>query len=124
MPITPKKQPPYYTPSRRYKQYTALLTQTSTDNPIATVLKNTYNDTPIWTRNDVGYYLATITTNEFTIGKTTVIVTGSDNKTGYAEITAYGNYDDNFIEILQALYSNAAPEDGFKNVTIEIKTYV
>jgi hypothetical protein len=54
-----------------YKVYTALLTQTGTDAPVATVLENTLGGDVNFTRTDVGNYL--ITSNElFTIGKTIV----------------------------------------------------
>lgn len=46
------------TPS--YKVYTALLTQTGTDAPIAAILENTLGGDVIWTRNDVGHYTATL----------------------------------------------------------------
>ena len=55
-----------------YKVYTALLTQTGTNAPVATVLENTIGDI-VWTRVDVGEYLATLS-NAFTIGKTFVQV--------------------------------------------------
>ena len=42
--------------ARPYKVYTALLTQSGTDDPVATVLENTLSGTPVWTRNDVGDY--------------------------------------------------------------------
>lgn len=51
-----------------YKVYTALLTQTGTDAPIATVLENTIGNI-VWTRSSAGDYQATL--NEaFTLGKT------------------------------------------------------
>lgn len=41
-----------------YKVYTALLTQTGTDAPIATVLENTIGNTITWTRESAGIYNA------------------------------------------------------------------
>jgi hypothetical protein len=43
-----------------YRSYTALLTQTGTDTPVATVLENTLGGEPVWVRNDVGEYTATL----------------------------------------------------------------
>jgi hypothetical protein len=43
-----------------YKVYTALLTQTGTDAPVATVLENTLGGTLVWTRNSDGDYTATL----------------------------------------------------------------
>lgn len=42
------------------KTYKALLTQTGTAAPVATILQNTYNGTPTWTRNAEGQYLCTL----------------------------------------------------------------
>lgn len=43
-----------------YKVYTALLTQTGTDNPIAHVLQNTLGGTLVWTYDADGLYTATL----------------------------------------------------------------
>jgi hypothetical protein len=44
--------------TKPYKVYTALLTQTGTSAPVATVLENTLGEEIIWVRNDVGDYQA------------------------------------------------------------------
>ena len=43
-----------------YKVYTALLTQSGTDAPVATVLENTLGGTVVWIRSEAGAYTATI----------------------------------------------------------------
>ena len=43
-----------------YKVYTALLTQSGTDAPVATVLENTLGQNVIWTRVDIGDYKGTL----------------------------------------------------------------
>ena len=48
-----------------YKVYTALLTQTGTDAPVATVLENTLGYDIVWSRLNAGGYTATAT--EFAI---------------------------------------------------------
>ena len=45
---------------RPYKVYTALLTQTGTDAPVATVLENTLGGTLVWSRRNVGQYAVTL----------------------------------------------------------------
>lgn len=55
--------------SASYLVYTALLSQTGTDAPVATVLENTLGGTVVWSYNDVGYYTATLA-NAFTENKT------------------------------------------------------
>lgn len=57
-----------------YARYVALLTQTGTDAPVATVLENTLGGTVVWTRDDVGVYYATLA-GGFVESKTVVFVT-------------------------------------------------
>ena len=54
-----------------YLVYTALITQTGTSAPTATVLKNTLGGTVVWSYNGVGDYTATLS-GVFTANKTTV----------------------------------------------------
>lgn len=63
-----------------YLVYTALLTQTGTSAPVATVLQNTVGEI-VWTRNDVGQYIGTLAA---TFGGTTAIFL-SNNKTPSTE---------------------------------------
>ena len=42
------------------KIYVALLTQTGTDAPVATVLQNTLGGTLVWTYSDIGSYIGTL----------------------------------------------------------------
>ncbi len=51
------------------KVYKALITQSGTDAPVATVLVNTLSGTPVWSRVSVGYYKLTLA-SEFTNDKT------------------------------------------------------
>ena len=57
-----------------YKVYTALLTQSGTDAPVATVLENTFNETFTFTRMGPGMYNIVSANNAFTTGKTFVIM--------------------------------------------------
>jgi hypothetical protein len=49
--------------------YTAILTQADTNYPHVIVLENTLGGEVVWTREDIGVYMATLT-DAFTIGKT------------------------------------------------------
>jgi hypothetical protein len=42
------------------RKYKALLAQSGTDAPVATVLENSLGGTVVWTRTDAGDYLATL----------------------------------------------------------------
>ena len=44
-----------------YKVYTALLEQDNTGAPVATILENTFDGTPVWTRVSTGIYHLTLT---------------------------------------------------------------
>ena len=57
-------------PASTYKVYSALLTQTGSNAPVATVLENTLNFTPSWVREGVGVY--SIQNSIFELNKTTV----------------------------------------------------
>ena len=58
--------------TKSYKVYTALLTQTGTDAPVATVLENTIGGI-VWSREGAGVYLGTLN-NAFDINKTWLYV--------------------------------------------------
>ena len=51
---------------RPYKVYTALLTQTGTNDPSASVLENTLGEELAWTRDFTGSYFVTASSNIFT----------------------------------------------------------
>lgn len=51
---------PGMTGYRPYKVYTALLSQTGTDAPVATVLENTLGGEVVWTRPSAGAYYGTL----------------------------------------------------------------
>ena len=57
---------------RPYKVYTALLTQISISNPVATVVENTLGGTVVWSRTSTGIYTATLN-GAFLPSKTTVM---------------------------------------------------
>lgn len=59
------------------KIYKALLTQSGTDAPVATVLVNTLSGTPVWSYLSVGQYQLTLA-SEFVLGKTTVLLGCAD----------------------------------------------
>lgn len=60
-----------------YDVYTAILTQTGTSAPTATVLENTLGGTVVWTYNAEGSYIGTLT-GAFTADKTAIFTGGFD----------------------------------------------
>lgn len=69
--------------NQEYKVYTALLTQSGTDAPVATVLSNTIGEVPIWSYSDIGLYLLTLP-NAWVSNKTVIIPPSNANNTGGA----------------------------------------
>ena len=65
-----------------YKVYTALLTQASTNAPVATVLQDTLVGTIVWTYVSPGVYTATITGGTFTANKTMVFINNGSTVVG------------------------------------------
>ena len=63
------------------KVYKALLTQSGTDAPVATVLVNTLSGTPVWSYSGEGAYLLTLT-GEFVTTKTIVTIGQTNNNGG------------------------------------------
>lgn len=98
---------------RPYKVYTALLTQTGTSAPVATVLENTLGGTVTWSRTVPGGYFATLS-NAFTTDKTTVLITNGSTNGNYIHGAAVSTTNVNII----------APNDGqIDRATIEIRVY-
>jgi hypothetical protein len=62
-----------------YKVYSAVLTQASTDPPVATVLQNTLSGVPVWGYTSPGLYTLTLT-GEFTADRT--FITHGDGSGG------------------------------------------
>ncbi len=114
-----------------YKVYTALLTQTGTDNPVATVLENTLGGDVSIVRDNSGYYLIT-SDSLFTIGKTVVSHQAGISTAHVVSVEA--NYDASELNMLTQIFlPDAIPTPKFdesdlilsNNTTfsIEIKVY-
>jgi hypothetical protein len=108
-----------------YTVYTALITQTGTDAPVATVLQNTTGGTIVWTRNSTGRYLATISGATYTANKTAILLTsGSASATDgrFLKVEDSGN------TTVQAFYNfdtsaNTAQDGIIAGSMIEIRIY-
>lgn len=103
-----------------YLVYTALLTQTGTDAPVATVLENTLGGTVVWTYDDVGFFIATLN-GVFTENKTysSASLTNDDPIVRFLG-ARWGSVDEIYL-VSRDINSNATNE--FYNATIEIRVY-
>lgn len=102
-----------------YLVYTALLSQTGTDAPVATVLENTLAGTVVWTYDDVGSYIGTLA-GVFIINKT-VIILGASNGAGQGN--AAFRSSDNTVGIVSANGSGTPANDLLYETPIEIRVY-
>ncbi len=86
-----------------YKVYTALLSQSGTDAPVANVLENTLGSEVVWTRSGVGAYEANITIQVF--NEQNFYVSGLSN--GVAQAILIPITDFNTIVGYYSVYYNA-----------------
>ena len=108
-----------------YKVYTALLTQSGTDAPVATVLENTLEGTVTWTYDDVGMYLATCS-GCFTKNKTMAILSlwGDDTATPRLGCIEWVSVNNIYLRLL-SMAQNSDNSLGGSNIltSIEIRVY-
>jgi hypothetical protein len=106
--------------TRPYKVYTALLTQTGTDAPVATVLENTLGGTVVWSYEDVGHYRGTPSQAIFDETKTFHFV--NSNNQGYQfEVTSQLNTNDDWR--LLVVDGSAPADSSLEKLPIEIRVY-
>lgn len=108
-----------------YLVYTALLTQSGTSAPVATVLENTLGGTVVWTYVDVGTYLGTLT-GAFAGDVICAPSLGIDLN-GYGLSSPYSVYkdsDDAIVVSTYSDYSGTGANDRLNGTAyIEIKVY-
>ncbi len=109
------------TAAPKYKVYTALLTQTGTSAPVATVLENTLGVTPIWSYLSAGSYFTdhVLGTN---VNKIYYSIT---NKPGVANEFRISQAQDgaNFGIAVYTFTSGVATNGIMTGVPIEIRVY-
>ena len=107
-----------------YKKYVALLTQTGTSAPVATVLENTLSGTPVWSYDGVGEYLLTLT-GEFTSAKTFITISPKEGTN--INLGATRSSDDTIYlsSSVSEVYANGAlgSNDATEYTSIEIRVY-
>jgi len=118
--------------TRPYKVFTALLTQSGTNAPIATVLENTLGNI-VWSYSSVGSYQATLT-GAFT-SKTFFYIFSEASYNSVPQIYSQKirtltritndivSIDQIGLNFTAGVYSSAGGENNFTNVPIEIRVY-
>jgi hypothetical protein len=117
--------------SRPYKVYTALLSQTGTGAPIATILENTLESDITYFRDSTGTYYAEASEYVFLDQSKITIVIGSNNgQFSYsssitkAPLVITSQPDGNYFDIITAnIVNNNLSDDILFNTVIEIKVY-
>lgn len=106
--------------STAYDSYVALLTQTSTNAPVATILSNNLTATLTWARTGVGVYTLTANASIFTVNKTIVFLNaGSGIPLISAERTS-----DTVLTVKTFVPSSAAATDNvITNGAFEVRIY-
>lgn len=106
-----------------YKVYTAIITQSGTSAPVATVLQNTFGEVLTWSYNTVGSYEVS-SDGLFTDGKT--VVTCS-NLWGSFEVQPYPNFEEstfpNTVSMLNINSTTGFQVNGIEKAVIEIRVY-
>ena len=112
-----------------YKVYTAILNQSGTNAPIATVLENTIDTSLFWEYTSVGQYVLKLPSfpnpGPFTVGKTFILIGSATNSSVplYANNTTSQGDAQNFAVIVRNYDTSFVGVDNFKNVSIEIRVY-
>lgn len=105
-------------PEIPYKVYTALLSQTSTNAPVATILENTLGGTVVFSYSGVGSYVATLT-GVFILNKTWCSITS----TASADVTVTaGRSSDNTVNI-NSFLSGTLTNSIMSPTCLEIRVY-
>ncbi len=102
-----------------YLVYVALLTQTGTSAPVATVLTNTLGGTVVWTRDGAGNYLGTLA-GVFTANKTVCFAT-LDYAAPYSFLI-FGRSDSDSVGMYLA-DNTTTQQDLNAGLQIEIRVY-
>ena len=109
--------------STPFKTYRALITQTGTDAPVATVLANNTGKTMTWAYSAVGIYTLTAGAVAFTANKTAVEVSGP--LSGLQSLS-YANTSTTVITFTSGVLTAGAIVDTdaiVTNILIEVKIF-
>ena len=106
--------------ARPYKVYTALLSQTGTNAPVAIVLENTLGGTVVWSYNIAGEYIGTLT-GAFLNNKTFLTIKNNIHNATVEYTSSIGRIDNNKVVI--GSKTNAVASDDVLNSSIEIRVY-
>lgn len=111
----------FWIKEKPYKVYTAILNQTGTSAPVATVLENTLG-TITFSRDSDGFYKIN-SSGLFTSNKTVVFFTGYNVLADFGLQGRVAIYPTSFPERTNSLYLTADSDGTIKDFSIEIRVY-
>jgi hypothetical protein len=103
-----------------YKVYTALLSQSGTNDPTVTVLQNTFASYFSWVRTSTGVYTGTLTNAFSTANKNYVSLTQNYNEKQGIEV---GSSNTAIIRTSEAGTSPLPGDSSLTNTPVEIRVY-
>ena len=106
-----------------YKVYTALLSQTGTNAPVATVLENTLGGTVVWSYSSAGIFSGTCSIGAFTVNKTIGFIGSNANFTTNNQQIGLIRSSDTSIS-LQTYISGVQTNGVLNSTSIEIRVYL
>lgn len=106
--------------ARPYKVYTALLTQTGTNAPVATVLENTLGATISYSLGGTGFVVATSSTTSFTDPNKVFISISNGNGAGFFSVL---RIQTNQVRIVQQNIAGANTDGLLQTANFEIRVY-
>lgn len=99
------------------KVYTAILSQTGTNDPTATVLQNTLGGTVVWTHQGTGVYHGTFI--GITMQNTATFVSGNN----FSNPTLFYTGTTTDAIIVSGTDGFATPVNGLDRITVELRIY-
>jgi hypothetical protein len=104
------------------KKYVAIINQTGSTAPVATVLENTLGTSLSWTYDDTGSYFAELGVGNFDVTKTFINVTNGYYSQPYTIFGGVWEDDDTYLKV-ESFDSGATNTDIDGTAFIEIRVY-
>ncbi|QLF85268.1 DUF285 domain-containing protein [Flavobacterium phage vB_FspP_elemoA_1-9C] len=109
--------------TRPYKVYTALLSQTGTNAPVATVLENTLGGTVVWSYVDIGTFSG-ITTGKFLNNKTYLYINSASETGNMLDgLAGVSQISEDEINVITVSSGADVSNDILNQASIEIRVY-
>lgn len=109
-------------PEIAIRTYAAILNQSGTDAPVATVLHNTLDGEIVWTRTGAGAYVGTLT-GQFPVNKMTIIANILNIPPNKKISSGINNSPDSVLLYQTGAASPYTAQDNMVNAWVEIKVY-